>query len=71
MKKLDKKFRMSKGKYYLTVKASPNNITMYRESKEAARNAFQKYLQLGKDCEWHGCWNGKKFEDHVPPAIAN
>lgn len=61
---------MGKGKYWLTIRSNPNNITLYRKTKDAAILAYQNYRNLGKDCEWHGKWNGKKFEEATPPALA-
>jgi hypothetical protein len=68
--KWDKKFARGKGKYYITIKSTPNNITLYRKSKTAAENAYRQYMEVGKECEWHGKWNGKKFEEIKPPAVA-
>lgn len=48
--------------FYFTVKSTPNNITMFRKTKEAAKVAFQQYETVGKTVEWLGQWNGKKFE---------
>jgi hypothetical protein len=64
---MTKKFNFGEGKYYFTVKSVPNNITIYRKNKEAAVAAYRRYVQLGKDCEWHGCWNGKQFTESSPP----
>ncbi len=64
-----KGFSYTKSVYYFTVKSVPNNITIYRKSKEAAVDAYQKYLSVGKDIEWHGKWNGKQFVESNPPAL--
>ena len=50
--RLKKNFAFGKGKYYFTIKSSPNNITIYRKSKKAAKDAYVNYLKLGKECEW-------------------
>jgi len=53
--------------YYFTVKSSPRDITMFRDTKEAAANTFKYYLAIGKKMEWLGKWNGKKFEETTTP----
>lgn len=58
-----KNFEWGVGKYYFTIKTQPNNITIYRKSKEAALLACQHYIELGKEVEWLGRWDGKKFID--------
>jgi len=64
MAKIPKKgFSWSKGTYYLTIKDSPRNITLFRKSKSDALFTYDRYKQEGKDIEWMGCWNGKKFEE--------
>jgi len=60
---------MGKGKYYFTIKSTPNNITMYRKTKKAAIDAYHRYQQLGKECEWLGKWDGKKFTEGGSPAM--
>ncbi len=66
-----KKFAMGKGKYYFTIKANPNNITIFRNTKRAATEAFMKYHRLGKEIEWLGKWDGKKFTESSPPVQAS
>ena len=63
-----KKFDYGEGKYYFTIKAIPNNITMYRKTKEAAREAYLKYESIGKTVEWQGRWNGKSFSETTAPS---
>lgn len=65
-----KKFDYGKGKYYLVIKSIPNNITMFRRTKEAAVDAFQSYAAVGKPIEWLGKWNGRKFVEDNPPVVA-
>ncbi|MEN0007043.1 MAG: hypothetical protein AAF798_23030 [Bacteroidota bacterium] len=65
---LRKNFTMGKGNYYFTVKSIPNNITIYRKTKEAAAQTYRNYIKVGKDCEWLGKWDGKKFTESSPPA---
>lgn len=66
-----KKFDYAEGKYYFTIKTIPNNITMHRNTKEAAAEAFRKYLAIGKTVEWQGKWAGKKFAETSPPLKAS
>lgn len=63
-----KKFDYAEGKYYFTIKAIPNNITMHRLTKESAREAYLKYLSIGKTVEWQGRWEGKKFGETTAPS---
>jgi len=44
-------------KYYFEV----NNIAIYRDSEEMARKAYEEYEKVGKNANWLGLWNGKKF----------
>ena len=62
-----KKFDYGVGKYYLTINSIPNNITLSRDSAESALYIYNKYNDIGKEIEWLGCWNGKKFEETSPP----
>ncbi|MEZ5041627.1 MAG: hypothetical protein R2828_17165 [Saprospiraceae bacterium] len=64
-----KNFDYGKGKYYFTIKASPSNITIYRNEKGAAERTFLHYRAMGKDVEWHGKWDGKKFIEISQPAV--
>jgi hypothetical protein len=66
----NKNISLGKDKYYFTIKSTPNNITIYRSTRKAAADAFLNYRKIGKDCEWLGKWNGKKFEDSTTP-VAN
>ena len=61
--KYRKNFALGKGKYYLTIKSYPNNITLSRNSKERAEQAYESYKSVGKDVEWLGMWDGKDFVD--------
>jgi len=58
-----KGFDFSEGSYYLTIVSSPQNITLHRKTKENALFAYNQYKAVGKQVEWHGMWNGKKFDD--------
>ena len=65
-----KSFTYGKEKYYFNIKnAGPGSITIYRNAKSDAIQSFNSYVKVGKDCEWLGCWNGKKFEDTSRPQI--
>ena len=55
--------------YYFTVKSSPKDITMYRNTKEAATDIFKHYSSVGKKLVWLGKWNGKKFEEVTTPTF--
>ncbi len=64
-----KNYTMGKGKYYFTIKSTPNNITIFRKTKQAAVDAFMTYKRLGKEVEWLGKWDGKKFTESSEPAL--
>jgi len=68
--RFSKNFSPGKGKYYFTIKSIPNNITIYRKNKDAAASAFRRYKKAGKEVEWLGKWDGKKFTENSPPAAA-
>ena len=63
-----KNFDWGKGKYYLKIDSIPNNITLFRKTKEAAFITFKRYNDVGKQIEWLGKWNGKEFVDDKVPA---
>lgn len=63
-----KNFSPGKGKYYFTIKSMPNNITISRKDKNLAADAFRRYQKAGKEIEWLGKWDGKKFTEDTPPA---
>lgn len=65
-----KGFDYGEGKYYITIKATPNNITFYREDRDGAERAYHRYVAVGKDVEWKGKWNGKQFVDDKEPALS-
>ena len=59
-----KDFKKTKGNYYFNVKMGyQNNITISRKTREETAYAFNNYVKHGKDCEWLGQWDGKKFTD--------
>ncbi|NNC94988.1 MAG: hypothetical protein HKN92_05450 [Chitinophagales bacterium] len=57
-----------KDKWFFTIKSIPNNITISRSTKDAASLAFHQYKAVGKQIEWLGKWNGKKFTETAPPT---
>jgi len=63
-----KNYTMGVGKYYFSIKSGQQSITMNRIEKKDAIYAFLNYKNIGKNCEWLGKWNGKKFEDNTPPT---
>ena len=63
-----KNFTMGEGKYYFTIKSLPNNVTIFRKTRQAAVEAFYKYKMIGKGIEWLGKWDGKKFVEDSPPG---
>ena len=63
-----KHYKMGVGTYYFSIKSGIQNITISRESKEEAINSFLMYRKVGKDCEWLGCWDGKKFKESSTPS---
>lgn len=68
--RLKKNFPLGKGKYYFQIKAVPNNITIFRKTRQAALQAFQRYKALGKDIEWLGKWDGQQFTESAVPGLA-
>jgi hypothetical protein len=59
-----KGFKMTEGVYYFNISGGyNNNITIFRNTREEAENAFSNYQKQHKECEWLGQWNGSKFID--------
>ena len=67
--RMKKNYSLCKDKYYFTVKASPTNITISRSEKSAAVDAFMRYYRVGKEIEWLGKWDGKKFQENTAPSL--
>lgn len=66
---MNKKYALGEGKYYFTIKTGGmTNILINRKAKKDAVRAFKSYVKNGKDVEWHGKWQGKKFSDTTPPS---
>ena len=63
-----KHYTMGAGKYYFSIRSGQQQIRMNRKDKDEASYAYHSYLEVGKNCEWLGKWNGKKFEDTTPPV---
>jgi len=59
---------MGVGKYYFNVLSGPQTVMIHRIERDAAVNMFHTYKKLGRNCEWLGKWNGKKFEENELPA---
>lgn len=55
--------------YYFTIKSSPRDITMFRDSIDDAARTYASYQAIGKKVEWLGKWNGKKFEENTVPSL--
>ncbi len=66
-----KKFDYGQGIYYFSIRSGgQSSITIKRTNKNEAAMRFYSYKNLGKEVEWLGMWNGKKFEDTgMPPKI--
>lgn len=62
-----KNYKLNEGMYFFNIKTGIQNITISRETKAEAVNTFLFYKKVGKDCEWLGIWNGKKFLETTPP----
>lgn len=48
---------LKEDKYYFEV----GKITIYRDSEEMARKAFNQYEAVGKNTNWLGKWDGSEF----------
>lgn len=65
---MKKHFTLGVGKWYFNIRTGQQNITMSRAEKKDAVYAYLNYLELGKDCEWLGRWEGKKFSETTAPT---
>ncbi len=63
-----KSFAMGKGVFYFKVKTGPTKITIKRKEKKEAVDAYLGYIKIGKDVEWLGRWDGKKFQESETPT---
>lgn len=64
---MKKKFELGVGKYYFNIRNGQQNITLSRSEKSDAVYAYLNYVELGKECEWLGRWEGKKFSENTAP----
>ena len=65
-----KKFDYGQGIYYFNIRnGGHNSITIKRKNKDEAINRYLSYKSLGKDCEWLGKWEGKKFVETSQPQL--
>lgn len=53
----------------LPHKVDYQNIVISRSSKDEAINSYLMYKKVGKDAEWLGCWDGKKFQESSAPSL--
>jgi hypothetical protein len=47
--RLKKNFAFGKGKYYFTIKSTPNNITIFRKTKRQLKMPMLSISNLGKN----------------------
>ena len=66
---MKKKFTMGVGKYYFNINSGNSSILIHREKKRDAVLQYHSYKKIGKDCEWLGRWEGKKFVDTGQPQL--
>jgi len=60
---------MGVGIYYFNIKSGIQNIVISRAAKIDAINTFLMYKKVGKDAEWLGCWDGKRFQESTAPNL--
>jgi len=65
---MKKNFSMGVGKFCFNVRNGQQNIMIMRNTFEEASYAFLNYKDVGKDCEWLGCYNGKNFDKAPEPT---
>ena len=65
---MKKQFTLGVGEYYFNIRTGQQNITLSRSEKKDAVYAFLNYVELGKDVEWLGKWEGKKFSETSTPT---
>lgn len=58
---MKKNYSLGIGKFYFSVRNGGNGIMIKREKKTDAVYAYESYKKIGKECEWLGQWDGKKF----------
>ena len=63
-----KKFDYGEGVYYFNIRSTGQSaITIKRKDKSKAVQSFLEYKTVGKDVEWLGMWDGKKFIETSNP----
>ena len=63
-----KKFDYGEGIYYFNIRnTGQSSITIKRKEKKQAVQSFLDYRDVGKDVEWLGKWDGKKFCETASP----
>jgi len=64
-----KKFEYGEGIYYFNIRnGGQSSITIKREKKNEAVDRYTSYKNLGKEVEWLGKWDGKKFTETNTPS---
>lgn len=64
-----KKFEYGEGVYYFNIRnGGQSSITIKRMKKNDAVNRYLSYKNLGKEVEWLGKWDGKKFTETSTPS---
>jgi len=65
-----KKFDFGKNYYYFEIRnGGIGSITIKRKIKDEAVYSFLNYKRIGKNIEWLGKWDGKKFIEDKAPAL--
>jgi len=68
----NKKFDFGTGNYYFEIKNSGiASITIKRKEKKDAVYTFMNYQRVGKNVNWLGKWDGKKFIEDKDPSASN
>ena len=63
-----KKFDFGENIYYFNIRSTgQSSITIKRKNKHQAIQSFLGYKDVGKDVEWLGKWDGKKFTETSLP----
>ena len=65
---MKKNFAFGVGKYYFNIRSGQQNITVNRLKKKEAVYSYLNYVNIGKNVEWLGKWDGKKFTDTAAPV---
>jgi len=66
----NKKFDFGQENYYFEIRnGSIGRITIKRKEKQEAVYTFLNYKRVGKNVEWLGKWEGKKFVETEEPKM--